>query len=149
MHSMESNFSNRELIVDTINKLFIYTDQQNWDILIDEVFAPEIHVDITSMGAPKAETLTARELCNSWEKGFEGLDAVHHQAGNYLITIEDSEAKVFANAIASHYKASAKNGTSREFIGSYHLNVTKTRDGWRINRFVYQLKYMTGNKNLS
>lgn len=145
---METNFSNRELITDIVNKLFIYTDRQAWKLLIDEVFTPEVFVDMTSMGAAKAETISARNLCNTWEHGFEGLDAVHHQAGNYLIDQDISSASVYANAIASHYKASAKNGTTREFVGSYEIGLSETRDGWRINRFIYHLKYLKGNADL-
>jgi hypothetical protein len=147
---MEKNLSQRDQIIDVVNKLFIYTDQQKWDKLINEVFALEIYVDMTSMGKSKPETIQAGVLCKNWEKGFEGLDAIHHQAGNYLIeSMDQTEATVFANAIASHFKTNAKAGNTRTFVGSYKLVLKKTRDGWRISGFIYHLKYMTGNIDLS
>ncbi|MCB0805012.1 MAG: nuclear transport factor 2 family protein [Bacteroidales bacterium] len=145
---MESNFSNRELILDTVNKLFVFTDKQLWGKLQEEVFTENIYFDMTSAGGLKPETISSAQICKIWEDGFKNLDAVHHQAGNYLVEIEGDSATVFANAIASHYKVSALNGKTREFIGSYDLRLEKTRNGWRISSFVYHLKYMTGNIDL-
>ena len=82
-------------------------------------------------------------------KKFEGLDGIHHQAGHYLITIDGSAAKVFAYAVASHYKESATKGKTRSFTGSYDIALTLTSAGWRINAFKYNLKFADGNLDLS
>jgi ketosteroid isomerase-like protein len=138
----------KQAIVEVVNKLFIYTDAQNWDGLQSEVFADSVRMDMTSVGAPQAQMMAAEAICAMWEQGFEGLDAIHHQAGNYVVTIKGTEASVFAYAIASHYKAAAKNGSVREFIGSYDLALRKSARGWRLNKFTYNLKYMDGNLTL-
>ena len=52
------SFSDREEIVETINKLFVYTDYQRWDDLQKEVFTEEVLFDMSSLGCEKA-TLTA------------------------------------------------------------------------------------------
>ncbi|MEL6274339.1 MAG: nuclear transport factor 2 family protein, partial [Bacteroidota bacterium] len=80
--------------------------------------------------------------------GFVGLDSVNHLGGNYLVTISDQEADVFAYATATHYKASATLGKTRDFVGSYELHLIKTPAGWRINKFKYNLKYAAGNLEL-
>jgi len=145
---MKNVLTLREQIVETVNRLFVYTDYQDWDNLQLEVFADKVLVDMASMGAAKAELLDAKEVCLMWQKGFEGLDAIHHQAGNYIIKISDEVAEVTAYSIASHFKAAAKNGNTREFVGSYDLHLSSTKNGWRIDQFKYNLKYMTGNADL-
>ena len=138
----------RETIVEVVNKLFVYTDYQRWEKLQQEVFSQNVHLDISSLGGPVAD-MQATEICNMWSEGFEGLDAVNHLAGNYLVQLEnDHQAQVFAYATATHYKKSASQGPTREFVGSYDLQLVLEQRGWRINQFVYHLKYATGNLEL-
>ena len=138
----------RETIIETVNKLFIYTDYQNWEGLINEVFTKNVHLDMTSLGGEASDT-TASNICAMWEEGFKDLDAVNHLSGNYLIEItSEKEAKVFAYATATHFKASASNGTTREFVGSYDILLELTKKSWRIFSLKYNLKYMSGNATL-
>jgi len=145
---MENQFTEREQIVETVNKLFVYTDNQEWIKLQDQVFTSNVQVDMVSMGAKQPELVSSREICYRWEKAFEELDAIHHQAGNYIVEITGDQANVYAYSIASHYKESARKGKIREFVGSYDLHLAKTHSGWRIDRFKYNLKYSSGNMTL-
>lgn len=145
---MENQFTPREKIVEVVNKLFVYTDNQEWTKLKEQVFTSMVEVDMVSMGAERPENVSSREICYRWEKAFAELDAIHHQAGNYLVEIDHDHAEVYAYSIASHFKASAKKEKTREFVGSYELHLTKTHGGWRIDRFKYNLKYSTGNMPL-
>ncbi|MEM9327083.1 MAG: nuclear transport factor 2 family protein [Bacteroidota bacterium] len=139
----------REAIIEIVNKLYIYTDFRQWDQLQDEVFAPEVFLDMTSMGG-KAEDTTPAAICAMWEEGFKGLDAVNHLAGNYLVKLTtDGEAEAFAYATATHYKASATRGKTREFVGTYDFKLKRLDHGWRIYHFVYELKYASGNMDLA
>ena len=138
----------REEIIEVVNKLFIYTDYQQWDQLMDEVFAELVHLDMSSLGGEVSNT-TARAICESWKEGFKGLDAINHLGGNYIVTIRGKEADVFAYATATHYKKDAKNGHTREFVGSYDLHLTHSDIGWRIDTFKYNLKYINGNIELN
>lgn len=138
------NFSTCDLITQTVNKLFVYTDQQEWEKLQSEVFTKQVLFDMSSLGGSKAR-LSAVEICNTWKQGFVGIDVVNHLAGNYLIEIKENEASVFAYATATHYKKLTTKGTTREFVGSYDLHLVKENIGWRIDEFKYTLKYATGN----
>lgn len=142
------SLTEREQVVEVLNRLFYYTDHKQWDKLKSEVFKSEVLLDMTSLGAPKAEIWTAQRICDEWGKGFENLDAIHHQSGNYMIDINDSSANAKAYAIASHYKKDTSQGSTREFIGSYDFVLDKTKDGWRLNSFKFNLKYMRGNLEL-
>ena len=135
-------------ITELVNKLFMYCDERRWEDLCREVFTTELWFDMTSAGAGEAGTVTAADLCRMWDQGFEGLDAIHHQAGHYLIQIEDDEADIYAYAVATHYKRAARNGPIRTFTGSYNLEAVRTDKGWRLDLFRYNLKYTDGNPTL-
>ena len=137
----------KEDIIEIVNKLFVYTDNKEWDKLQNEVFTDVVDFDMSSLGGDVAKK-TSKQICEEWNKGFEGLDAVNHLAGNYLVNIHNNSADVFAYATATHYKNSAVNGKTREFVGSYDLHLLKTGDAWKIDRFKYNLKYAAGNLDL-
>jgi len=145
---MIKEYTPREKIIEIVNKLFIYTDFQDWKKLQEEVFAEKVELIMNSLKQQQAQELSPAEICDMWREGFKELDAIHHQAGNYIVKIETNHAHVLAYAIASHYKKSATLGTTREFIGSYDFDLVYTEDGWRICKFTYHLKYMKGNLDL-
>jgi hypothetical protein len=141
--------SKREALVELVNKLFVYTDSRLWSKLVKDVFHEKVRFDMSSLGAGPAQELTAKAICEMWDKGFAGIDQVHHQAGNIIVDFgEEGQANIFCYAIASHYKASATQGKTREFVGSYELHASFTDQGWRLDGFKYNLKYATGNAEL-
>lgn len=135
-------------ITEVVNRLFVYTDKREWGKLSSLVFASHVIMDMTSMGAEKVTRLKSEEICHMWDESFSGLDAVHHQAGNYLIEVIADQASVIAYSIASHYKSSASKGKTRNFVGSYDLHLIRMKTGWRIDGFTYHLKYSEGNLTL-
>jgi len=140
------HFSTRDLIIEAANKLFVYTDMQKWDKLQAEVFTDSVLFDMSSVGG-ETRTMTSQEICDTWKKGFEGIDQINHLAGNYLVEIDGKTANVFAYATATHYKQSAQNGP-REFVGTYDIHMIFENSGWRIDQFRYNLKYAAGNLEL-
>ena len=52
--------------------------------MISEVFTDMVFFDKSSMGAGDPGHLPSKQICDIWEHGFQGIDAVHHQAGNFL-----------------------------------------------------------------
>ncbi len=141
----------QEAVVELVNKLFIYTDSQQWEKLLKEVFAEKVLFDMSSVSGNPPTQISAKAICDQWKEGFKGIEHVHHQAGNHVIEFynEDVEAKIFCYAIAIHFKRAAKNGSTREFVGSYDLHANFTDQGWRIDRFSYRLKFLRGNSDLS
>lgn len=138
----------REQIIETVHKLFIFTDSREWNKLQDEVFTESVFFDMSSLGN-EAKMSSAKSICETWEAGFAELTAVNHLAGNLLVSVKDEQADVFAYATATHYKSSATMGKTREFVGTYDLHFALTDKGWRIDKFKYNLKYMNGNLELN
>src|SRR5881392_1227747 len=142
---MEQLVNDKLELTELANKLFMYTDGQQWDLLLAEVFTEVIEFDMSSINGQPAQQIKALEVCEIWRQGFVGIDAVHHQAGHYLITVKENAADIFAYAVAVHYKKEAALGKTRSFTGSYNLKVSRTNNGWRITHFKYNLKFSNGN----
>jgi hypothetical protein len=140
------HYSTRDQIIEKVNQLFIFTDDQLWDELRNQVFADKVAFDMTSVGGENG-IMTSQEICDTWQKGFEGIDQINHLAGNHLVTIGAREASVFCYATATHYKTAAKNGTC-EFVGTYDIHLILGDNGWRVDQFRYNLKYTSGNLEL-
>lgn len=103
---------------------------------------------MSSAGGDVPKTLKAKEIGDMWEQGLRDLDAVHHQAGHYLIKVNGDDADIYGYAVATHYRKSALNGNSRAFVGSYDLLAVNTYTDWRLSSFKYNLKYVDGNAKL-
>ncbi|MFD0992045.1 nuclear transport factor 2 family protein [Tenacibaculum geojense] len=139
----------REEIIELINKLFIYTDEKKWELLKNEIFADEVFINMESAGG-NAEDLAKEAVCELFQSVLNNIDAVYHLVGNHIVTmVNENYAKVFCYATASHYHSKAQNGSVREFVGSYDIEVVKQTEGWKVNTFTYNLKYMNGNLDLA
>jgi len=111
----DQKFADKMEITELSNKLFMYVDAQQWDKVLDEVFTNNVWFDMKSAGG-EAKTLEAKEVCEMWRQGLSGLDAVHHQAGHYLISVHEASADIYGYAIATHYKKSACRGDATNSI---------------------------------
>jgi hypothetical protein len=137
----------RTRIIETINHLFIGTDNRDW-ALVRNCFAPSVRFDMSSMGAGEAKTMSPAEIVAAWEVGLKPLQAIHHQAGNYLVRVSGPNAKAFCYGIASHYLPNKTHRDTRTFVGSYDFELVKDAETWRISAFRFNLKYVDGNPHL-
>jgi hypothetical protein len=137
----------KDKIITVVNKLFINTDNRDWK-KVKACFAPEVLFDMTSMAGGKPTTLSPQDIVDAWDEGLKALKAIHHQVGNYLVTVNGNEADVFCYGIASHYLPNKTKQNTRTFVGSYDFGLVKDSGSWKINHFKFNLKYMTGNPEL-
>jgi hypothetical protein len=137
----------RTRIIETITRLFVGTDNRDWE-LVKSLFAPRVLFDMSSMGAGEPRQTTPEAIVSGWEQGLEPLQAIHHQAGNYLVTLEGASAEAFCYGIASHYLPNPTGRNTRTFVGSYEFGLERDEAAWRITRFKFTLKYVDGNTDL-
>lgn len=137
----------RDEVVETANKLFIYTDQKNWEG-VKAVFADEVLFDMTSMSGGDPVRLKPQQIVDMWDAGLGKLEAIHHQVGNYLINVRERDADLFCYGIALHYLPNPTNKNIRIFVGSYDLHLSKVDGVWKIDGFKFNLKFIEGNKDL-
>ena len=147
MMSSYQDLVEKDKIKEVVNRLFISTDNRDWQA-VSQLFASEVLFDMTSMVGGKPVKLTPQEIVASWEKGLKPLKAIHHQAGNYIVTAKQNEADVFCYGIASHYLPNKTNQNTRLFVGSYIFHLIKNGENWQIDKFRFNLKYIDGNPNL-
>ncbi|NIJ54557.1 nuclear transport factor 2 family protein [Dyadobacter arcticus] len=138
----------KQQLTELVNRLFMYTDSRNWTGIANEVFTPNVYLDMQSNGGGPPATMTAKAVTDGWEQGFQGVDAIHHQGGHYLITVKGDQADIFGYAVATHYRAAATKGKTRTFVGDYDIKAERTSSGWRLNHLKYNLKYTEGNTAL-
>ena len=137
----------RENVKEVVTQLFISTDNRDWDT-VSRLFAAEVLFDMTSMAGGEPVKLTPQQIVASWDKGLKPLKAIHHQAGNFIVDVNQNEATVFCYGIASHYLPNDTNQNTRIFVGSYNFHLVKSGDNWQIDQFKFNLKYIDGNPNL-
>jgi hypothetical protein len=137
----------KDRILDVVNRLFIGTDRRDWRA-VKECFAESVLFDMTSMAGGEPSTLAPQQIVEGWERGLAGLKAIHHQAGNYLVTVSAAEARAFCYGTALHYLPNKTGRNTRRFVGSYDLHLRKSEGAWRIDEFRFNLKFIDGNPNL-
>ena len=128
------NLLEKDKVTEVVNRLFISTDNRDWDT-VSQIFTSNVLFDMTSMVGGEPMTLTSQEIVTSWEKGLKPLKAIHHQTGNYIITVNKKEADVFCYGIASHYLPNKTNQNTRIFVGSYNFHLIKNGEVWQIDNF--------------
>lgn len=137
----------KDRIIDTINRLFIATDNRDWQAVRD-CLADQVLLDMTSMAGGQPTQMTGDQVAAGWEQGLRPIEAVHHQAGNHLVDVQGNQATAFCYGIASHYRKTRSGRNTRVFVGSYDFHLLREGERWRIDRFRFNLKYVEGNTDL-
>jgi hypothetical protein len=137
----------KDAIIGTIDRLFVSTDDRDWEA-VRACFTPRVHFDMTSLAGGEPAELAPAEIVDGWEKGLAPLKAIHHQAGNYRVTLDGDRADAFCYGIAFHYLPNDSGRNTRTFVGSYDFHLEKDGGAWLIRRFKFNLKFIDGNLNL-
>jgi hypothetical protein len=137
----------KDRIIDTINQLFIATDNREW-AAVRGCLADNVLLDMTSMTGGAPSRLTGQEVANGWEEGLRRIEAVHHQAGNYRVEVHGDTASAFCYGIASHYRSTRSGRNTRVLVGSYDFHLVRIESRWQIDVFRFNLKYIEGNPEL-
>lgn len=141
------NSTDKEQVIDTVTRLFIYTDSRDWK-KVEALFTRSVFFDMQSVSGARPAIITPGEIVDGWKKGLQPMKALHHQAGNFLVDIEDNEATVFCYGVAWHYLPNKSGRNTRTFVGSYEMRLLNQFGEWKIDRFKYNLKFIDGNAEL-
>ncbi|HXS08384.1 MAG TPA: nuclear transport factor 2 family protein [Candidatus Krumholzibacteria bacterium] len=147
MSSEIMSASDRLDIIDVINRLFIATDSRDWET-VKQCFTDPVTIDMSSVGAGAAREMKPAEIAGMWETGLSRLKGIHHQAGNYVVTMEGNGATVFCYGIALHYLPNPSGRNTRTFVGSYDFQLSRDRGPWEISKMRFNLKWLDGNPDL-
>ncbi|MEU1433725.1 nuclear transport factor 2 family protein [Streptomyces sp. NPDC005786] len=103
------------------------------------VFTDDVHLTFP-MGEYKG-TAGLAEFQNLARATFE---RTHHTASNYTTELDGDRARIRAHLTAVHVRTAAEPGTHFTIGGHYEADAVRTADGWRINRFVFELVWHEG-----
>jgi SnoaL-like protein len=137
----------KDAVLDTINRLFIGTDSRDW-AMVRDALAPRLQVDMTSLAGGQPAEMAGADLAAAWETGLNPIQAVHHQTGNYRVTVLGDQAEAFCYGTATHYRPTRSGRNVRTFVGSYDFRLARLETKWRITSFRFNLKYVDGNLEL-
>lgn len=132
---------------DAVVQMFVATDERDWP-RIEDCFTSPFTLDMTSMTGGAPAVMTPSQVAQAWSAGFEPLDHVHHQVGNFRTEINGDRALVKCYGVAFHHRRQAPGVKSRVFVGTYELHLRADPDRWRIDRLVFKLKFIDGNLDL-
>jgi hypothetical protein len=137
----------RQDIIETITNVFVGTDARDWK-RVQSCFAARVLFDMTSMTGGQPANMTPKEITDGWETGLKPIDAIHHQAGNFLVRVDAEQAEAFCYALAYHYRKTKSGRNTRLFAGSYDFHLVNSFERWLIDRFRFNLKFIDGNAEL-
>ena len=133
----------RDEVVATVTKLFVCTDSRDWDGA-RSCFAERVFIDMSSLTGAEPFTVSAREITEGWEQAFRSLRAVHHQVGNFRVSLGEREANVACYGISYHHRPARSGHSTRTFVGTYDLHLSREDPGWKIDRFRFDCKFVEG-----
>jgi 3-phenylpropionate/cinnamic acid dioxygenase small subunit len=137
----------RQEITDVITSLFIATDEKNWDA-VRACFAEQVHFDMQSLTGSPAAAIPADTIVEGWKVALAPLQAIHHQAGNFRVRIEDDQAEASCYGVAYHYRPNFSGKNTRTFVGTYDFHLARSGERWLIDRFRFNVKFVDGNLEL-
>lgn len=122
-------------------------DNKDWDT-VRNTLAPTVHFDMSSAGGGPPTDTSAADIAHGWEVGLAPIQALHHQACNYCVRLRGDIAEAFCYGVAYHYVPKTSGRDTRMFVGSYDFELERQSGAWRITRFRFNLKFITGNLEL-
>jgi hypothetical protein len=142
-----TSLSTRLAVEDAIVRLFVATDERDWDTL-KQCFTDPFTLDMTSMIGGEPIQMTPTQVANAWAQGFKPLDSVHHQVGNFRTEVKGNQAVVKCYGIALHHREKATGEKSRRFVGTYEFDLARSKQVWQVHRLLFKLKFIDGNLDL-
>ena len=139
--------SERERIVEAVTAMFVNTDRRDWTA-VRSCFTDSVWFDMSSLTGIQAADTPADVIVSGWTTGLGSLKAIHHQLGNFQVTITRDGADVTCYGTAYHYLPNKTGHDTRVFVGSYEIHLVSVRGEWKIDMLVYLSKFIDGNRDL-
>lgn len=138
----------KQQVIEVLTELFVATDQRDW-AAVRRCFADQVLFDMSTAGAGPATRRTPAEIADGWSEGLKKIEALHHQAGNFRVTVYEDRATASCYGIAYHFRRARSGHNTRTFVGSYAFVLDRGGPlGWRIATFRFDLKFIDGNADL-
>jgi hypothetical protein len=152
MNTMMSDSATTELedrlaIIELVGRLSLTIDGKDWNEMA-QLFTDTVYHDRTSLTGGEPTTLPVAEFVEGWRQTLQGMDAVHHQITNHVISLDGDRATCAANMQGTHVLANASGGPMWTVGGRHDYQLRRTPGGWRIAGLTFTLQWATGNMNI-
>ena len=139
---------NKELIIESINKLFLGVDERDWE-LVSQVLGHKVFFDYTSMSGGEPAELPASQIIETWKSFLPGFDKTHHQTGNFVVSEVGGLANAVCYATAVHFLDNESKNNIWTVVGTYNFELKKDSFAWKITKMKFNLKFSDGNSKIS
>jgi hypothetical protein len=123
-----------------------YIDARQWNEL-QELFAPTVFVDYTSLFGGAASQTNASELVGGWRTVLDGV-ITQHLLGPIDVRLTASGADAECHVRALHYREGASDGEMWEVLGHYVFALALDGGSWRITKMKLETYHQLGNRAL-
>jgi len=130
----------------TVLAVVHYIDARQWKEL-QELFAPTVAVDYTSLFGGVASQTNASELVGGWRAALDGV-VTHHLLGPIDVRLTPTGADAECHVRALHYRAGASGGEAWEVLGHYVFDLALDGGAWRITKMKLETYHQLGNRAL-
>ncbi|GAB2786613.1 nuclear transport factor 2 family protein [Streptomyces daliensis] len=72
------------------------------------------------------------------------FERTHHLSGNYAVELDGDTARVRGHLMAVHVRRREEPGTHYSIGGHYEAGAVRTKDGWRLRTFSFDLTWNAG-----
>jgi hypothetical protein len=79
MAKLDERWVEKERVLETVNRLFIATDNRDWKA-VEECLAARVLFDMTSMAGGDPVVQTPRQITAGWEKGLNWKEGTPYKA---------------------------------------------------------------------
>ena len=108
------------------------------------LFAEEVVVDYTSLGADVVETHTPESLTTSWAGVLPRFDQTYHNLSDIQVSVDGGQANATADVVADHFLGDS----FWQVSGQYEYRFTKLSDQWQITHMTFNLIDEAGDRTL-
>lgn len=115
--------------------------------LLHQVFDAQVETDFTSFGGKPVKCSRA-EWVDTVRKTVGNLDATQHLLGNHQHRIDGDRAHMISYLQAFHRFTGGRGGSDYTIGGHYDIDLVRTAEGWRINRYTLNTTWQTGNRDI-
>ncbi|MCX4783744.1 nuclear transport factor 2 family protein [Streptomyces sp. NBC_01264] len=110
----------------------------------DDAWLGSVFTEDAVLSFPFGEYKGIEGLVAFQEMGRSSFARSHHISANHEIDLDGDRARVRAHTLAVHLKRREDPGTHFDVGGHYEALVVRTEEGWRIQRFTYEVVWSNG-----
>jgi hypothetical protein len=131
-----------------VTRLFKSVDTGNW-AMPHNLFAANVHTDFSSLTGEPAGPRTSEDVIANWARFLKGFDATHHQLGNFILSAEGQNMRVYCYC-TNTYRIAQPDGQNEVWIviGHYDFRLHEVESKWRIYELTFNFKFSFGNQDL-